>query len=333
MLRSGPQDSPGIADEPNFDDMFGGAVAAGDFNADGFDDLAIGAEGESLISDPDQLTSMGVVHILYGSATGLTSNSSQYFTEDLIGLDAAEFGDQFGGTLEAGNFGNDQPGGCYDDLVIAARGEVVNGQDAAGTVQVLYGSAIGLSTVGAQLWSVDSPGIVGTPGREDNFGWTLAAGSFHQTESVCGSHLQDLAIGAPLKEVSGQFGAGAVYVLYATNSGLSSAGSQRLHQNSTNVANIAEADDHFGLSLGTGQSASGADFLLIGVPAEDLSPFPNPFEANGAAHVLFTDASGFLTGTGSKFYHQNTPGIQDAPEHSDFFGFFVVEETLWSWFG
>ena len=41
------QDSAGIADTAEEGDDFGGALAAGDFNGDGFADLAIGAPGEN----------------------------------------------------------------------------------------------------------------------------------------------------------------------------------------------------------------------------------------------------------------------------------------------
>jgi len=42
------QGSPGIAGSPEAYDRFGRALAAGDFNGDGFDDLAIGVPGESI---------------------------------------------------------------------------------------------------------------------------------------------------------------------------------------------------------------------------------------------------------------------------------------------
>ncbi|MGH9657364.1 MAG: FG-GAP repeat protein, partial [Bryobacteraceae bacterium] len=59
------QESPGIPGNAEAGDLFGQALAWGDFNDDGKSDLAIGVPGE------DNRT--GVVHILYGSASGLTS--------------------------------------------------------------------------------------------------------------------------------------------------------------------------------------------------------------------------------------------------------------------
>src|SRR5262249_840848 len=40
----------------------------------------------------------------------------------------------------------------------------------------------------------------------------------------------------------------------------------------------------------------------------------------GAVHVLYTDSTGHLTSNGSKFYTQDTPGIQDKVEPGDNFG-------------
>ena len=54
----------GIAEEF---DRFGASLAAQDFNADGYDDLAIGVPGEDLGS----ITDSGAVQILYGSSSGL----------------------------------------------------------------------------------------------------------------------------------------------------------------------------------------------------------------------------------------------------------------------
>src|SRR5688500_5802822 len=45
------QDIAGVPGKAETGDSFGNAVATGDFDADGFDDLAIGAPGESLGAD------------------------------------------------------------------------------------------------------------------------------------------------------------------------------------------------------------------------------------------------------------------------------------------
>ena len=64
--RQGDDD---ISDDSERDDLFGLELATGDFNGDGFDDLAIANPGENELR--------GSVHIIYGSANDLTSNGNQ----------------------------------------------------------------------------------------------------------------------------------------------------------------------------------------------------------------------------------------------------------------
>jgi hypothetical protein len=90
------QNSPGIAGGAEPDDIFGEAVAAGDFNGDTRADLAIGAPGENSFA--------GVVHVLYGSSPGgLTATGSQLWSQNSPGIaGGAEDFDVFGETLAAG---------------------------------------------------------------------------------------------------------------------------------------------------------------------------------------------------------------------------------------
>jgi len=52
---------------------FGYSLATGDFNDDGYDDLAIGVPSEDL-NDPT-IQDMGAVNVIYGSASGLSATS------------------------------------------------------------------------------------------------------------------------------------------------------------------------------------------------------------------------------------------------------------------
>jgi len=54
-------------------DLFGAALASGDFNGNGYDDLAIGVPYE----DVDSATDAGTVTVLYGSSSGLRAGGSQ----------------------------------------------------------------------------------------------------------------------------------------------------------------------------------------------------------------------------------------------------------------
>ena len=160
------QGSAGITGAEEAGDNFGDALAAGDFNGDGRDDLAIGVPGEN--------AGAGAVHILYGSAGGLTAAGSQFWNQDSADIrGAAEAGDRFGSALAAGNFGN----GVQADLAIGVPLEDVIAVD-AGAVNVLYGSAAGLSAAENQLWHRAIDGILGAAEAGDQFGYSLAAGNF-----------------------------------------------------------------------------------------------------------------------------------------------------------
>jgi hypothetical protein len=116
-----------------------------DFNGDGAADLAIGAPGESLGSGQG---SAGVVHVLYGSAGGLTAAGSQLWSQGSGGVGGiAEVGDGFGFALASGAIN----AGGQADLAIAAPGEDVGRVMDAGAVNVLYGSAGGLTAAGNQV--------------------------------------------------------------------------------------------------------------------------------------------------------------------------------------
>jgi len=68
------QSSPGVPGYSEENDCVGTALAAGDFNSDGFGDLAVGVPGEDVWnSDLNQVVkSAGGVNVIYGSTSGLS---------------------------------------------------------------------------------------------------------------------------------------------------------------------------------------------------------------------------------------------------------------------
>jgi hypothetical protein len=230
------QNTIAVLDEAEPDDAFGWAVEAGDFNADGFEDVAIGIPGEDL----GTLSNTGAVAILYGSPSGPGTSDNRLWTQNSADIaEASEALDTFGAALAAGDFDADG----HDDLAIGVPGENVNGALGAGAVNVLYGAPVGLDATEDQLWHQNKTGFAEDPEARDNFGRALAAGDYD------GDGKADLAIGVPHENMSGSIGAGAVQVLYGTGANLRAAGSQLWHQDTLGIEDAAELDDAFGSAL------------------------------------------------------------------------------------
>jgi FG-GAP repeat len=272
-------------------DQFGAALAAGDFNHDGFADLAAGAPFE----DVGSATNAGAVSVLYGSTAGLTTSGGRLFTQ-VAG--AVEQFDQFGSALAAGDFNQDG----FTDLAAGAPGESVGGAFQAGAVSVLYGSAAGLTTSGGRLFTQ----VAGVVEGGDQFGAALAAGDFN------GNGFADLAAGAPFEAVGSRSEAGAVSAIYGSGAGLTTSGSRLF----TQVAGVVEAFDRFGWALAAADfNNNGFADLAAAAPEETVGTLP----AAGAVSVLYGTGGG-LTTTGGQLFTQNSAGVPGTAERGDRFG-------------
>ena len=304
------RDDSGVIGAASTGDRFGWSLAAGDFDNDGYDDLAIGIPYE----DRGSADNSGAVHILYGSGTGLTATGDQEWDQEDSGVEGViEDEDRFGWTLATGDFDGDG----YDDLAIGSPYEDIGSHVDAGGVNILFGGSNGLSSSGDQDWHQDKSGIEGAAEPYDRFGEALAVGDFD------GDGFDDLAVGVPQEDLTIGFGlpdGGAVNVIYGTSSGLTASGDQLWHQDVSGVNDVAEADDFFGFALAAGNfDGDGEDDLAIGVWSEDL---PGGWFGNsdaGAVNVLYGTTSG-LSSSGDEFWHQDVVGVEGAVEPSDLFG-------------
>lgn len=276
-------------------DGFGSALAVGDFDDDGVDDLAVGVPDE----DVGSAASAGAVHVLFGQTgvgLGTTGNQLLYQGNDGV-AETSEAGDEFGFALAAGDFDCDG----HDDLVIGIPGEASNDEEDAGIVLVLGGGADGLdptvqNTVRAASYFGNS--VEGG----DRFGAALAAGHFF---TVCA----DLLIGAPGDADAGHEDAGAVF-FYSANQNDSGFWTE------DGIGRASAVNEALGTALATGDfDGDGDDELVFGVPGQQVALTPQA----GVALVLGLGGAA-LPGEPAVFWCR--PGIATCiqPHIDDTFG-------------
>ncbi len=131
----------------------------------------------------------------------------------------------------------------------------------------------------------------GTVEEGDHFGAAFGAGDFNR------DGYSDLAIGAPDETVGSTVGAGAVYVVYGSASGLGAGptGPLVLHQDVAGVQNTAETEDRFGAALAAlDVNGDGWDDLAVGIPGEDVDYFGDSYPNAGGIQVFLGSVGGLV---------------------------------------
>jgi hypothetical protein len=292
---------PGVAADG---DRFGRQVAGGDFNADGYEDLAINA----VFKNVGGVNHAGTVSVIYGSATGLqaTSPRAQIWSESTRGMSTggAQADDRFGASIMDGDLNGDG----YADLAVGIRLKDVNGVVDAGALSMIYGSATGLQNKGQggpddQFWTQDDFVPVGPGAQADAwFGYSVSVGDFN------GDGFGDVIAGARFEDVGGAVDAGAVEVIYGSSSGLTTGGNQYFDQSSPGMSGQgAQAGAEFGLwSADSDFNGDGFEDTVVTAWLEDLGALVDA----GAANAMYGSAGTGLSTAGSQFLNQNTPGME-----------------------
>lgn len=290
------QSDAGVSEDPEAADLFGSAFAAGDFDDDGYQDLAVGAPEEDYEDEDGNASDAGAVRVLFGSSTGLTNTVSARFASSIQNA-------RYGSSLAAGDFDADGKA----DLAMGAPNYSTPFTN-TGEVTVWYGP-FGLQ---GDIEEYENTGAA----EDDYFGASLAAGDFDADGAA------DLVIGVP-GDSSIASGGGAAWLLYGVvGSGLPSSWDFIVTQGDLSGDGV-EASDDFGRALTAGDyNGDRSADLIISVPDESLEDV-GVHQAGGVHEVYGGEGSG-LTLTGNTFWTQASTDdgidVKGAVEANDFFG-------------
>jgi hypothetical protein len=267
---------------PSTSTAFGTVLTSGDFNGDGFGDLAAWDAGDHYLD----YRGNGLIRIYYGGVDGLSAVRRQELTQATPGIPGeSEKSDAFGSSMAAGSVDGD----AYDDLVIGVPYEDVGEVSNAGSVVVVRGSVFGLVPSWSSRWSKGSSQLGGRPTDNDLVGSSLCIGDFD------GDSFGDIGIGVRKEDVGVMSDAGAVRVLRGSAHGPTNVGRQLWMQNSRNVEGRSEPYDEFGDACAAGDfNDDGFDDLIASAPRDFRD------SGRGVVHVLFGSPAG-LSAFGDRF--------------------------------
>ncbi|GAB3967293.1 FG-GAP-like repeat-containing protein [Plantactinospora veratri] len=298
------QDTDGVPGEMGGYDMFGSALAAGDVNGDGRDDLAVGARGETINGVPNT----GTVTLFYGSPTGLTTANVQLLTTPGPAVVPAA---GFGESVAIG----DTTGDGYAELAVGApyHGDDYLSPYRGGFVTLLRGGPGGITTTGSTVLNgldLESRGI----------------GDETAIADIDGDGDGDVVAGAPRSWIG--------YIAYVPGvpAGMDVAKATVISMDTPGVpgdphAYLEGGSPHvsFGHALSTGDvTGDGRADVLTGAMAYDVGTV-----RDGGAVLLIPGTAQGLTGAGSVMLipgtpngplHDQQPNLLGSPAEGDYFG-------------
>ena len=303
-------ETPGVSGPARPWQSFGAALAIGNFDGNGLNELAVGDPyyGVSEFDEGAWWTAIGAVMIVGGVGDGFRQVRSTTITHDMAGLpgQSLEY-EGFGLALAAG----DVTGDGRADLGLGATGPGSDVEDSFvgyGAVYLLPGSPTGLTGQGSQVWRPSSRGVSGQADPESTFGSALAIGRLDDDRYM------DLAVGAS-GDYIGDKGGGSVTLLRGSRGGLTTAGwgGRRLHEGVPGIAGSIGGAFGDPLTIARVQGKKQAN-LIIGNPLGNVGRVPA-----GRIHQLRATKAG-PDAEGTRSFHADTPGIKGRPGRYEYFG-------------
>jgi concanavalin A-like lectin/glucanase superfamily protein/FG-GAP repeat protein len=325
------------------------AVAIGDVNGDGIQDMVIGAPDATFTVGAQTRTGAGIAYVVFGKSTlsGTIDAASQ---ADLTIL-GGKTGDKLGFSVAVGDVNGDGT----SDIVIGSPGADFPGSttppaaarvDTGAVFVILGASSLGTpATIDLNTANAANIALFGV-NTGDQFGASVAVGNVGglTSQSPADQAVNDILAGAPGNNGpagSSRPGGGAAYVQFGGPYLNPVAGATTVRDLSTTPANVivfGRTGDMLGASVAIGDiNGGGSADVVMGAPLADRPPAPNVPAAThtGAVFAIFGGTNlNPAVGTSKTFDisttqqnvsiygagNTNTPGTDDA----DHLGFSIA---------
>ncbi len=327
------QDTPGIEEQAEEQDNFSDDLVGGDFDGDGFDDLAIGIENEGV----NNAERTGAVALLHGGQHGLRTSNDVFLHQNSPGIpNGNEDFDLWGNEVTSGDFDGDG----IDDLVVGAPEEdlpLAPGQTITkvfvtlndivhtfpsnidvllvgpeGENLILMSDAGGSTDIDNVHVSFSDDAVMNLPENDP-----LTTGIFRPTNINDGS-ADDFPAPAPPPSSE---------TTLSIFNGTDPLGRWRLFIRDDLANDVGALDDWTLILEGMGSFRSNhIDVPEIGTTSGPADPYPSsitvPNDAlqdAGAVTILYGSPQG-ITSDGAQFLNQNSDGVENKAQAFDRFG-------------